>query len=86
MFRPSSHKRGLKRFFSIANVQTCGTEEHRVSNSCLCRVLKQSGVKASTFDIIDNFYRGIQHIFQRTSQSSPSKRTSVNETGVYLLL
>jgi len=28
---------------------------------------KQASVNASRFDVIDNFYRGIQHILQRSN-------------------
>jgi len=39
----------------------------RVSKSCLCRIFKQASVISSRFDVIDNFYRGIQHILQRSN-------------------
>ena len=46
----------------------------RVSKSCLRRILqtgflssKHASVKASRFDVIDHFYRGLQHILQRSN-------------------
>ena len=51
-----------------------------VENMSLQSPLKQAGVEASRFHVIDNFYHGIQHILQRNKQSSASKRTSVNNT------
>ena len=51
-----------------------------VENISLQSPLKQAGIEASRFHVVDNFYHGIQHILQRNKQSSASKRTSVNDT------
>jgi len=80
LFHPPQ-KRGLECFFSIASVQTCGIEKFMCRNHVFAEFFKQASVKASRFDVIDNFYRGIQHILQRSNNhKSISTATLQNQT------
>jgi len=55
LFHPSSQKRGLEYFLSIASVQTYGIEKLVCWNHVFAEFFKQASVKASRFDVIDNF-------------------------------
>ena len=78
LFHPSSQKRGLERFLSRAKLQSLGIEV-RVSNSCFCRILKkQTGVKASTFDVIESL-NAIPSL-QEVHQHKPHKHIFSTET------
>ena len=66
LFHPSQ-KRGLECLLSIASVQTCGIEKYVCRNHVFAECFKQASVISSRFDVIDHFYRGIQHILQRSN-------------------
>jgi len=75
---PSSQTRGLECFISIASIQTCGVEKLMCRNHVFAEFVKQASVKASRFDVIDHFNRGIQHILQSNNHISTATLQNQN--------
>ena len=70
----------------MASVQTCEIEKFVCRNHVFAEFFKQASVKASRFDVIDNFYRGIQHILQRSNNHKSFSNATLQNQKIFTSL